>query len=228
MASFVAAIARALILAPHPDDEVLGCGGTIARLAALGCEVHVAILTRGLPPRFELGQSDAVQAEARAAHALLGVTKTHWLDFPAAELDRVAHADLNAAIGRLVTEIAPEALFVPFIGDVHLDHQHVFRSAMVAARPRTGAYPARICAYETLSETNWNAPGATPAFVPNIFVDISDFLAAKQAAFACYRSQVQPYPAERSPETLAALARMRGGTAHRPAAEAFMLVREVG
>lgn len=228
MASFIAAIARALILAPHPDDEVLGCGGTIARLAALGCDVHVAILTRGAPPRFNVRQSDAVRAEACAAHSALGVTETHWLDFPAAELDRVPHADLNAAIGGLVGAIAPDALFLPFVGDIHLDHQRIFHSAMVAARPNRAVYPARIYAYETLSETNWNAPGLTPAFVPNVFVDISDFIAAKLAAFACYRSQVQAFPAERSPEALAALARLRGATVHRAAAEAFMLIRDVG
>lgn len=228
MASFIAAISRALILAPHPDDEVLGCGGTIARLAALGCDVQVAILTRGAPPRFDPRQSDTVRAEALDAHALLGVGQTHWLDFPAAELDCVPHADLNAGIGRLVDEIAPDALFLPFVGDIHRDHQYVFHSAMVAARPNGVRYPARIYAYETLSETNWNAPGVTPAFIPNIFVDISDFIAVKLAAFACYRSQVQAFPAERSPETLAALARLRGGTVHRPAAEAFMLIREVG
>ncbi len=81
---------------------------------------------------------------------------------------------------------------------------------------------------ETLSETNWNAPGVTPAFVPSVFVDISDFLAIKLASFACYRSQVRAFPSERSSEALEALARLRGATAHRSAAEAFMLIREVG
>jgi LmbE family N-acetylglucosaminyl deacetylase len=229
MASFLESIGRALVIAPHPDDEVLGCGGTMARLAAMGREVHVAVMTRGMPPRFDEAAADAVRAEARAAHALLGVHRTHWRDFPAAELDRVAHADLNKAMKDLVTEIAPDTLFLPFLGDIHLDHQLVFASAMVAARPQIGAYPARIYAYETLSETNWNAPGVTPAFHPNVFVDISDYIAVKGEAFAqCYRSQVHAFPSERSPEGIEALARVRGATVCRAAGEAFMLMREIG
>jgi LmbE family N-acetylglucosaminyl deacetylase len=222
-------IKRALVVAPHSDDEVLGCGGTMARLAQMGCEVHVAILTRGMPPRFDEAGAAAVRTEAQAAHQLLGVHTTHWRDFPAAELDRVAHADLNAAMIELVETIAPDTLFLPFIGDIHIDHQLVFSSGMVAARPRGANYPARVYAYETLSETNWNAPGVTPAFQPNVFVDISDQIILKGEAFAhCFRSQVQKFPSERSPQALEALARLRGANVYRAAAEAFMLMREVG
>jgi LmbE family N-acetylglucosaminyl deacetylase len=229
MASFLDRIERALIVAPHPDDEVLGCGGTMARLAALGREVHVAVMTRGTAPRFDEAGVEAVRAEAKAAHAMLGVRETHWRDFPAAELDCVPHADLNKAMKDLVATIAPDTLFLPFVGDIHLDHQLVFASAMVAARPQGAVYPARIYAYETLSETNWNAPGVTPAFVPNVFVDISDHIGLKGEAFAhCYRSQVQSFPSERSLEGIEALARYRGATVYRAAAEAFMLMREVG
>jgi LmbE family N-acetylglucosaminyl deacetylase len=228
MASFLDTIDRALVIAPHPDDEVLGCGGTIARLTALGREVHVAVMTRGTAPRFDPASADAVRAEALEAHALLGVAETHWHDFPAAELDRVAHADLNKAMQDIVGRIAPDTLFLPFVGDIHLDHQLVFNSAMVAARPRSPVYPVRIYAYETMSETNWNAPGITACFQPNVFVDISRFAAAKAAAFGCFTSQVQSFPSERSQEALAALARFRGATVYREAAEAFMLLREVG
>src|SRR3546814_3737988 len=111
---------------------------------------------------------------SRAAHDFLGVTRSHFLDFPAAGLDQVAHAEINGASGRLVQEIDPDTLFLPFIGDVHGDHQLIFTSGMVAARPRASHYPRRVYAYETLSETNWYAPGVTPAFQPNMFVDISE------------------------------------------------------
>lgn len=226
--SLLDGIGRALVIAPHPDDEVLGCGGTMARLADMGREVHVAIVTRGMPPRFDPADVDAVRKEAEAAHDLLGVRETHYLDLPAAELDGIPHSRVNEAISGLVARLAPDSLFLPFIGDVHVDHQLIFTSGMVAARPRGGAYPARIYAYETLSETNWYAPYVTPAFCPNVFVDISAVLPRKLGAFQCYGSQVQSFPDERSVETLEALARLRGSTVFRAAAEAFVLVREVG
>ena len=226
--SLLDGIGRALVIAPHPDDEVLGCGGTMARLADMGREVHVAIVTRGMPPRFDPADVDAVRKEAKAAHDLLGVSETHYLDLPAAELDGIPHSRLNEAISGLVARLAPDSLFLPFIGDVHVDHQLIFTSGMVAARPRGGAYPTRIYAYETLSETNWYAPYVTPAFCPNVFVDISAVLSRKLGAFQCYGSQLQAFPDERSVETLEALARLRGSTVFRAAAEAFVLVREVG
>jgi N-acetylglucosamine malate deacetylase 1 len=221
-------VRTALVIAPHPDDEVLGAGGTMAKLAAHGAQVHVAIVTRGQPPTFTAEFVENVRQECAAAHRRLGVARTHFLDFPAAELDRVPHAELNQRIGALVSEIAPDTLFVPFVGDIHLDHQLVFTSALVASRPRHGHTPVRILAYETLSETNWWAPGITPPFVPNIFIDIAETLDAKLEAFAEFRSQVKAAPDERSPEIIRALALVRGAAVYRTAAEAFMLVRQVG
>ncbi|NWK98776.1 PIG-L domain-containing protein [Sphingobium lactosutens] len=216
-----------LVIAPHPDDEVLGCGGVMARLADAGRDVHVAIVTRGRAPRYSQEGADRVRHEALAAHELLGVARTHFLDQPAAELDQVPHADLNGAMGQLFEEVKPDTVFLPFLGDIHLDHQLIFRSAMVAARPRSWHYPLRLYAYETLSETNWAAPQIEPGFAPNIFIDIHETLERKLAAFACFQSQCGIFPNERSPEALRALAMLRGATVHRYAAEAFMLIREV-
>lgn len=219
---------RALVVAPHPDDEVLGCGGTIARLADTGREAHVVIVTRGRPPRYDSESVEVLCDEARKAHAVLGVAGSHWLDFPAAELDRAAHADLNEALATLMAELEPDALFIPFVGDIHLDHQMIFHSSMVAARPRDGAFPARVYAYETLSETEWSAPYLTAGFQPNVFVDITEYREAKLRAFAHYHSQVRESPGARSLEALNALATLRGSTVNRPAAEAFVLLRELG
>lgn len=216
-----------LVIAPHPDDEVLGVGGTMARLADAGAEVHVGIVTSGRAPRFSESQRDTVRAEAAAAHQALGVTRTHYLDCPAAELGEYPHADLNAAIGGLVRQIAPRTIFAPHPGDIHLDHQLSFLSTLVAARPHQASYPCRIFAYETLSETNWNAPYLTPAFVPNLFVDISATLDRKLQAFALFASQQRPAPHERSVDALRALAVLRGATVHRAAAEGFVTIRIV-
>jgi len=179
MEGFPRKAGRVLIMAPHPDDEVLGCGGTIARLTEAGSTVDVAIVTVGKPPRYDRAGVEQLRAEATAAHALLGVGTTHYLDLPAAELDGVPHADLNAAIGRLIDTARPDTIFVPFVGDIHLDHQLVFRSTMVAARPRQATYPRTILAYETLSESNWSAPYVEPMFAPTVYVDIEATLDRK-------------------------------------------------
>ncbi|TPG42894.1 PIG-L family deacetylase [Sphingomonas koreensis] len=218
---------RVAVIAPHPDDEVLGCGGTIARLTAGGAEVHVVIATRGRPPQFSESYMAAVMAEAETAHRLLGVTQTHRLDLPAAALDAMPAAEINARLGECLDAIAPDTLFIPFVGDIHLDHQACFTAAMVWARPRRADAPAQILAYETLSETNWAAPGTTPAFLPNCFIDIADQLTLKIDAFAAFRSQAKAFPDERSPEAIRALATMRGATVFCRAAEAFMIVRQI-
>lgn len=216
-----------LVIAPHPDDEVLGCGGTIARLAAEGASVHIGIVTSGKPPRFDPAQVAGVRAETARAHEMLGVAETHWLGLPAAALDQMAHGDVNAAIDDLVRRIRPATMLIPFLGDLHLDHQVVFRSCLVAARPRSAEAPICLMAYETLSETNWGAPGIDPQFSPNCFIDIGDYLDRKIEAFLEFESQVRPFPDERSPEAIRALATLRGATVYRKAAEAFCVVREI-
>lgn len=216
-----------LVVAPHADDEILGVGGTMARLATAGHEVHVAIVTRGTPPRFSDEQAATVRHEAAAAHARLGIHKTHWLDFPAAELAEHPHGALNEGLGTLVRSLDPGVVFAPHPGDIHMDHQLTFLSTLVASRPHQADYPATILAYETLSETNWNAPYLTPPFLPTVFVDISATLEDKLAAFGLFASQVREAPHERSIASLRALATLRGATVHRPAAEGFVLVRSV-
>ena len=216
-----------LVIAPHPDDEVLGVGGTMARLSDAGAEVHVAIVTTGRAPRFAAEQVAQVRAEAAAAHAVLGVTATHYLDCPAAELGEYAHTELNRAMSDAVRQTDARTIFAPHPGDIHLDHQLSFLSALVAARPHQPAYPTRIFAYETLSETNWNAPYLTPGFLPNLFIDITPTLQRKLDAFACFESQQRAPPHERSLATLTALATLRGATVHRPAAEGFVTIRIV-
>ncbi|MBX7483376.1 PIG-L deacetylase family protein [Qipengyuania qiaonensis] len=218
---------RVLAIAPHPDDEILGCGGTLARLVEEGGEVTIAIATTGKQPSFPREQVEQVQQEMRRAHAIIGVTDTRLLNLPAAELDTIPARECNAPFAELVDALRPDTLLLPFVGDIHLDHQLTFLAAMVAARPRHAAAPRQILCYETVSETNWYAAPTTPAFVPDVFVDISRTLERKLEAFAAFASQVRPFPDERSPETLRALAAVRGSTVHLPAAEAFMHVRSI-
>lgn len=221
------AFARTLVIAPHPDDEVLGAGGTIARLSAAGGEVTVAIVTKAVPPAYSEEYFARTQSEAGRANELLGVKKVLWLNQPAAQLAEVPHRTLNEALRQVVIDLAPTALLLPFVGDIHLDHQLAALSALVAARPHQSEYPRTILAYETVSETHWNAPYVTPSFVPNVFIDIEATLPRKLEAMQAYKSQLRDFPHQRSLDSLRALAVTRGTAVHCSAAEAFVLIRQV-
>lgn len=220
-------MSRVLVIAPHPDDEVFGVGGTILRHVATGDEVHAAVVTVASPPLFDESIVPVVREEARRAWDILGVSGSRFLEVPAALPERTPNHVLNQKIAAVIQDLRPHTLYLPFPGDLHVDHQRVFLAGLVGARPLPGCAVRRILCFETLSETNWNAPFLSPMFQPNVFVDISNFLEAKIRAASCYETQVKPFPNERSLEALRALAIHRGSTVGVPAAEAFVLVREV-
>ena len=216
-----------LIIAPHPDDEVLGCGGTIARLTGEGRSVTVAIVTKGTP-LFPAAQVRQVRAEARRANTDLGVKKLLFLDLPVTTLHSMPRHKLNAVFTKLLADTKPEIVFLPFPGDRHEDHRQVFDAAMVAMRPDGRRHRvARICCYETVSETHWSAPGIEPVFEPNWFIDIAATLKAKLAAMLRYKSQLAAGIPARSLTAIEALARFRGSIVGFPAAEAFQIVRDL-
>jgi LmbE family N-acetylglucosaminyl deacetylase len=218
---------KVIVIAPHPDDEILGVGGTIARFSDEGVEVYIVIITKGYPPLFDEESINIGRKEALEAHKFLNVKETFFLSFPAANLDSIPSREINDKLIDIFKDIKPDIIFIPFNGDIHIDHQRIFLSALVAARPNNSEFPSFIYAYETLSETNWNAPYITPNFVPNVFIDISQYLDKKIEAFKKYKSQVKEFPHERSIESLKMLAMLRGSTVGCYAAEAFVLVRGV-
>ena len=218
----------ALVIAPHPDDEVLGPGGTIARMTAEGREVVSVVVTRADPSLFPGYSVEEGRAEAERADKRLGIGETIFLEgFPAAMLDTVPLAHLNAAIAEVVRTVEPETLLIPFPGDLHRDHRVVAEACLVAARPNGGPPIRRVLAYETVSETNWFAAPLTPAFHPNVYVDIDPYLETKLAAAAEFRTQLKDFPHERSLEALRALAATRGAASGSRSAEAFFLIREI-
>lgn len=216
-----------LVVAPHADDEVLGCGGVMARHAAAGDAVFVVVATRGMVELYADHLIDAVRREALAAHQLLGVRETRFFDFPAPALDTVPRYKLASALAALIREWQIQVLYLPHHGDIHADHFHLHHASLVAARPLADCPVRRILAYETLSETEWAPPQKDAVFYPTVFVDISEHLPKKIAAMQCYRSQVKPAPNARALETIEALARYRGATIARHAAESFMLIRDI-
>jgi N-acetylglucosamine malate deacetylase 1 len=218
---------KILVIAPHPDDEVLGAGGTIARLAAEGHEVTVAIVTRGWAPLFPEAQVAQVRAEAQAANARLGVRQVRFMDLPVTRLHALPRHELNAAFDRLIEDERPAWVFLPHPGDRHVDHRHVFDASLVALRPVAERdFVERILCYETVSETHWAAPTIEPAFDPQVWIDIHGHLETKLDAMREYASQVRPAPHARSLEAVTALATWRGSVMGMHAAETFVLVRE--
>ena len=216
-----------LIIAPHPDDEVLGCGGIIRKYSSDGFNVFVLIITRGTPKWYTEEKIINVRSEAKLAHSLLGVKETFFLDFHAPELDITSQAEISLAISNVIKELNIHDIYIPHRGDIHSDHRIVFNAGLVAARPVANNTIKAIYSYETLSETEWAAPFGDDAFIPNHFVNISESFQKKLKAMACFKSQVKPFPNPRSLETIEALAKFRGSTVGFDRAEAFMIIREI-
>lgn len=220
---------RILVFAPHPDDEILGVGGTIAKSIRNNNDVYVCIITKGQPPLFNNTiRNNKNQEDARKCHQFLGITKTFFLDFPAADLESVKRYELNSRIMDVINEVRPDEVYIPHIGDMQKDHQITVDACMVALRPKYFPQVKKILAYETLSETDWNLPNVNNAFIPNVFVNIEDTLEIKKKALEYYSLQVSSFPDSRSIEAVESLARYRGALMHWKAAEAFMLIRELG
>ncbi len=222
---------RILVIAPHADDEILGCGGVIKKLINESKDVYVLIVTNahiGDPEKFSQEKIDNVRNEALAAHRFLGVKKTFFMNFPAPRLDTYPSYKIASAFAELFQQYAFDTVFIPHRGDIHKDHKIVFESALVAGRPIENSVVKRIYSYETLSETEWAAPYACDSFIPNVFVMLSEaeFL-AKCEALKFFESQLRFFPMSRSVEAVEALAKYRGATISCPRAEAFMLIREI-
>lgn len=216
---------KLVVVAPHPDDETLGCGGAIARFAGLGTEVSVLVVSGHLPPLYDRQVFEVSIKEAEAAFEIMGVAKAEFLAIPATLVRDIPIAKLNSQIAGFIRRVAPEMVLIPF-PDRHVDHRVIFDACVVACRPTHPDAPTAVLAYETLSETHWNAPGIEPAFVPEFFVDVTSQMPKKKAALACYASQLDHAPS-RSIDASVALARFRGSQNGCDYAEAFKVVRIV-
>ncbi|MBV6654398.1 MAG: PIG-L family deacetylase [Mameliella sp.] len=220
---------KALIVAPHCDDEILGCGGIMAKYQAEGILVFVAIVTNGhlgAPELFKKEGTEKVRQEALSAHQFLGVQQTYFLDFPALRLDSIPAYKLSLELEKIIREHQISDLFIPHRGDIHKDHRITFEASLVAARPINDNPVRRILAYETLSETEWAPPYSDDAFIPNIFENIESYIESKKKAFRFFTTQVKQFPHPRSEEVIEYLSKFRGSTVGYSSAEAFMLIRE--
>jgi LmbE family N-acetylglucosaminyl deacetylase len=225
---------KVLVLAAHPDDEVLGCGGAIARHAAAGDEVHVVVLGEGLTSRSpsleqgrKAGGADALAAAARKAGEILGVKSLQLHDLPDNRMDSLDRLDVVKKIEASVAQIAPQVVYTHWVGDLNIDHQIIHRAALTACRPLPGVSVRSILCFEVPSSTEWQAAGTAPAFAPNWFVDVSATLQTKLRALQAYAAEMRPWPHPRSSEAVTHLARWRGASIGVEAAEAFVLCRNL-
>ena len=210
-----------LIIAPHPDDEVLGCGGTIAKRASQGHNVYVCVVTKGGEPLFHEKDVEQVRSECREADRLLGVKETIFLDYPAVRLEEVPRYLLNNGILKAVQSVRPDEVYLRHRGDMQLDHKMIVDAAMVALRPKYEHVISRIYSYETLSETGWDLPNVVNEFIPTVYEDIMETMEKKLAAMRIFQSQLADFPAARSLEAIEALAKYRGAMVNVRAAEAL-------
>jgi LmbE family N-acetylglucosaminyl deacetylase len=217
---------RVLVIAAHPDDEVLGCGGTIARHADAGDSVDILLVADGVSARPDAPQTASERRDcARLAAKTLGAREPGFLDVPDNRLDGVELLDLVQAIERLISRLEPELVYTHHGGDLNIDHRVVHQAVVTALRPLPGRRCKGILAFEVLSSTEWASDAIGHGFRPNHFVDVSATIERKMDALRCYQAEMRPFPHSRSCEAVRALATLRGASAGLVAAEAFSIVR---
>lgn len=219
-----------LVLAPHNDDETLGCGATIAKHIQNGDEVFVATLTSidDDNPVMKPNKEE-IRNETKAAMKILGVPEENIIfeDLPNVMVSDIPMYKVNQVVHSVVFNVKPDIMYIPFMNDLHKDHRTIVYAAQVAARTVTevGRKIKEIYMYETLSETHWNMDHVEGGFLPNVYNDITGLLELKLDAVAAYRSQLKSYPDVRSIKAIEALSIFRGAVMGMREAEAFMLVR---
>ena len=224
---------RVLVIAAHPDDEILGCGGTAARLVAEGHEVHFAILGEGMTSRHpQRADADADQLatlhrQAQAAAAKVGVKSLVLHKLPDNRLDSMPLLEVVKLVEDVVDDFKPEIIYTHHGGDLNVDHGVIHRAVLTATRPTAGQSVREIYAFEVPSSTEWAFQCIEPCFRPNVFVEITQTIEVKIAAMECYTTEARKFPHPRSPEALRAIATRWGSVVGCAAAEAFELLRSV-
>ncbi|MGM8366487.1 PIG-L deacetylase family protein [Virgibacillus sp. W0181] len=224
-----------LVIAAHPDDEVLGCGGTMAKHIQNGDNVHSIILAEGITSRdrsrdretnserlSELGKA------AQKANDILGVNSLKLYDFPDNRMDSLDRLDIVKVIEDIVNEVKPDILYTHHIGDVNIDHRRIHEAVITACRPIPGNHLVKeLLFFETASSTEWMTPGSAPTFSPNWYVDITETLSLKLRSLEAYDYEMREWPHARSVTALEHLARWRGANIGVEAAESFILGRKI-
>lgn len=216
-----------VVVAAHPDDEVIGCAGTIARHSAAGDLVHVIFMADGEQSRTDTEHrlNDRKRAAAAAAK-VLGVKSIHFLDFPDNAMDSLPFLTIVQALERQLLPLSPHVIYTHFGGDLNIDHRLTYQAVLTACRPQPSSSVRKICCFEIASSTEWSARQEAP-FQPNLFIDISTVQDQVGAALQCYDKELRVWPHSRSAQAIAARQQWRGSSVGLPSAEAFMIEREL-
>ena len=214
-----------LVVAAHADDEVLGCGGTIAKHSSSGDKVYVVFMTNGVSSRnATINEIKHRKKASEEAAKILGVSLIHQLDFPDNKMDSVALLDIVQSIEGLISKIKPEVIFTHHIGDLNIDHQVTHKAVMTACRPQPDFCVKEIYSFEIPSSTEWQTPGYL-SFIPNVFIDISEQSKLKQNALEAYNQEMHHSPHSRSIKNVMRLSKLRGNSVGLKYSEAFVLIR---
>jgi len=223
-----------LVIAAHPDDEVLGCGAAIARHAERGDTVHVVIMAEGATSRDQKrdreerrGELSELASAAHEAKEILGVSTLVLHDFPDNRMDSVDLLDVVKVVEHHIARVRPSLVYTHHAGDVNIDHRRVHEAVITACRPQPLHPVKTLLFFEVQSSTEWQTPGSAPPFAPNWFVDVSTTLDAKLKALQAYEAEMRPWPHSRSWEAVEHLARWRGASLGVAAAEAFVVGRNL-
>jgi LmbE family N-acetylglucosaminyl deacetylase len=218
---------KVLVVAAHPDDEVLGCGGTIARHSSDGDEVYVIYMTNGVEARGENTQAVIERAEAAEKSCKnLGVKSYEFFDFPDNQMDTVALLKIIQAIEGVIKRFRPEVIYTHHVGDLNIDHQLTHRAVMTACRPVPEFCVREIYAFEVASASEWQTPGVD-TFIPNVFIDISRYLEKKNKSLHAYSMELKDWPHARSLKALETKDSTTGSVVGQGHTEAFMLIRKI-
>lgn len=220
---------RVTVISPHPDDETLGCGGTLLKHKAAGDQLDWIIVTHGHAPNWPEATLRKKEREIEAVKTAYGFARVKKLEFRSTELDAAPFGDVIEKLRKALDETTPNHLYLNHSGDIHSDHRVVFEATMSALKSFNTARLGlkRLLSYETLSSTEAAPANSFRAFLPNVFTDITPFIEEKLKIMSIYETELQPYPLPRSLESIRALARFRGATMGLEYAEAFMLIREL-
>ena len=218
---------QVLILSPHADDEILGCGGLIAKYSKRNYYINVVILTnanKGAPEIYSSKQIENIRKESKLANQLIGTKKLFFENLPGLNLNNYPFYKITNLIQKYIYQINPEIVLIPSINDIHDDHKIIFKAAKVVMRPNKKNNLKKILSYEVLSETEWNED--EKSFSPNYFISLKkNEINLKVKAFLKYKSQVKKYPHPRSKEAIINLSKVRGSNVFMEYAEAYKIER---
>jgi LmbE family N-acetylglucosaminyl deacetylase len=217
-----------LVVAAHPDDEVLGSGGTLIKHVKCGDEVFCLILGEGIMSRLgaEKKEIDKLRSASQKAGRIIGFRKSYFADFPDNSFDTISLLKITQKVEKYFRQIKPNIVYTHHGNDLNIDHQLTFQAVLTASRPCNIDYPKEIYAFETPSSTEWQVKNGS-MFSPNVYINIEDTINKKVTAFEEYKSEIRSYPHPRSRQGLKILAQYRGLEVGLKYAEAFCLIRKI-